>query len=228
MSDDPVRAHWLEYAKDVVLSDDHTEACCRAGGGTLERGGEAWMRWPGYIGAAYEPGGLLFVGNIHRDFASNGVPQWVPDVLVAATRSLRADPSGYGDTYVNDIQRAYHRGLGGDPDGVRAWTVARPFQRVLADLGEAWTQVAYTNASKSQATPGQNADRLIEGCLKRWPLTDLVGILEPRAVVTCSAAARRALANASTPVHYFPQRFSYARLSEISEALTDGAATLDP
>lgn len=66
---------WLEYAASVVLGDHHTEACVAAGGGTLEADGTPELRWPGYLGERFARGGLLLVGNVHRNFASDGVPE---------------------------------------------------------------------------------------------------------------------------------------------------------
>lgn len=73
MRDDltPAEAAWIDYARSVVLGDHHTDMCRRAGGGCLEINGTPELPWPGYIGPQYRSGGLLLVGNVHRNFASD-------------------------------------------------------------------------------------------------------------------------------------------------------------
>jgi len=211
-----VHERWLDYAVDVVASTDHD--CTKDGGGCLEGGGESWMRWPGYLGSEFREGvGLLLVGNVHRDFTSNNVPLWVSELLVSTTKHLRADPENHRSQYFSEVQAAYHRGLAGDDDGGEPWKVARPFAYILRQLGMSWPEVAYTNASKSQHDSAPS--KLITGCLSRWPLEELATRLDARAVITCSAPARESLANKGLAVHYFPQRYSYAKLDEIATAI---------
>lgn len=85
-----VEDHWLEYAVDVVIATDHD--CHTHDGGCLEPGGNPSFRWPGYLGERFQPGSLLLVGNVHRDFGSNDTPPWVSALLVETTRRLQLDP----------------------------------------------------------------------------------------------------------------------------------------
>ena len=58
---------WLDYALSVIQPMDHLTACRLATGGAPTPGLEADIRWPGYVGPAYEsaPFRLLFVGQVH-------------------------------------------------------------------------------------------------------------------------------------------------------------------
>lgn len=118
-----IEAQWLAYATSVLLGDHHTDRCVRSGGGCLEDGGAQQLRWPGYIGPLYKTGGVLLVGNVHRNFASGGVPEWVPSLLIETTQALRRDPIGHAAKYISDIRRAYERGLTSNKLGT--WKVAR-------------------------------------------------------------------------------------------------------
>ena len=212
-----IEAEWLVYARSVVLGDHHTGTCVRSGGGCLESGGAPQLRWPGYIGPLYKSGGLLLVGNVHRNFASGGVPEWVPSLLIRTTQALRRDPTGHSRAYLSDIRRAYERGLTGDELGT--WKVARPFDYLLRGLGMVWEEVVYTNASKSQLIPGADLGRLVHGCLDEWPVDELADRVGASVVITCSSIARDRLLDKGFAFEYFPQRFSYARLDEIIDAV---------
>jgi hypothetical protein len=214
-----VEQAWLAYAQDVVLGDDHTASCVRDGGGCLEAPDAAHLRWPGFMGRLYRPGGLLLVGNVHRNFASDGVPTWVAELLAATTAAFRADPAGHGPGYLADTRRAYLRGLSGAEPG--RWNVSRPFSYLLQRLGLDWDNVCYTNGSKSQAVPGAAIDRLIRGCVQRWPVEDLAARLGASHVITSSAVVRDDLRSKEVPVLHFPQRFSYARLDAIADVIRE-------
>jgi hypothetical protein len=178
------------------------------------------LRWPGFIGSRYQPGGLLLVGNIHRQFISDGVPAWVAELLVDTTRRFRADPVGHADRYLNDTRRGYLQGLT-RPNGARTgfWNVTRGFSYVLDGLDTIWDEVVYTNASKSQQVPGSDLDQVVGGCLDEWPIEDLARMVEARAVITCSALVRDRLTTSDVRFEYFPQRWSYRRLDEIISVL---------
>ena len=75
------------------------------------------------------------------------------------------------------------------------------------------------NASKSQQVPNSKLDKVVAGCLEEWPIAGLARTLEARAVITCSALARDQLAGTDVRFEAFPQRFGYARLNGIVEAL---------
>lgn len=206
---------WLDYAVDVVTATDHD--CLDHGGGCLEPGGEPGLRWPGYIGDRYVAGSLLFVGNVHRDFSSNDTPAWVSDLLVQTTNRLRGRPLEHRQQCLADVRRAYQQGLrGGGERG--SWTVARPFTHILGRLGLDWSQVAYTNASKSQAAPRADITSLIDKCGERYPIDNLAARLEVSSIVACSAPVHRYLTSHHVEHRYFLQQgWSYANLDAIAE-----------
>lgn len=64
---------WLDYCRRVVRDDDHRVACALRGGSAAESPPVfADVRWPGYLGADYRPGGLLWVNIIHEDLGQPG------------------------------------------------------------------------------------------------------------------------------------------------------------
>lgn len=208
-----VDVRWLDYARDVVLADDHTTLCLQGGGGCLEPGGHPELRWPGYLGARYRPGGLLLVGNVHQRFSSNGVARWVGARLVDATQDLRADPAQFGKEYLDITRECYLEGL-------RGWNVAAPFAEIMRALGTSWDDVAYTNASKTQLLPGHNLNKVVRDCLRRFPISTLASsTLEASLVVTCSAQARDALRKAGVPCEYFTQSQQWRKPGEIGDLI---------
>jgi len=191
------------------------------GGQCLEDQGSDEFRWPGYLGRNYKAGGVLFIGNIHQRFGSNKVNPSVSRRLVQATHALRADP-GIADRYLEETRAAYFEGLAGSPK----WNVAKPFDAILAAIGQDWSDVAYTNASKSQMVPTSDLAMVdptnnIAGCLRRFPVSALAADLEARLLVTCSASARNHLTAAGTTPVYFKQK--YRTLQELQQAAKDSA-----
>ena len=203
----------MEYATDVVLADDHTSVCVAAGGGCLDETGTPDLRWPGYLGKSYEAGGVLFVGNVHRNFDSNGVTVSLSRDLVAATLALRTDPTAQ-QAYLTATRASYLSGLAGNP----RWKVSSTFDRTRTALGLDWKQLAYTNAGKTQMVNGSKHTKVIKGCLERFPLPDLVKRLDASLVVTCSAEARKQLEAAGLEPVYFPQLWCSAEQAEVAVA----------
>lgn len=140
-----IEERWLAYAYDVVTADDHTAACLAAGGGCLEPNGSPELRWPGYLGRSCRPGGLLLVGNVHRNFSSNGVSPSVSSELVAATRDWRKSPND-GEDYLQQTRRVYLAGLASSP----RWRVSIPFSYLLARLHLTW-EVVHTPTARSRS-----------------------------------------------------------------------------
>jgi len=95
---------------------------------------------------------------------------------------------------------------------------------VRAALGLEWTQFAYTNAGKTQMIVGSGHTRVIKGCLRRFPLPDLVKKLEASLVVTCSAEARKQLEGAQVAPVYFAQAKQWRPVGQLEEAVARCAA----
>lgn len=93
-----------------------------------------------------------------------------------------------------------------------------------AALGLEWTQFAYTNAGKTQMIVDSGHTRVIKGCLRRFPLPDLVKKLEASLVVTCSAEARKQLEGAQVAPVYFAQAKQWRPVGQLEEAVARCAA----
>ncbi len=83
-----LESEWLDYAWSVLADTEHIRQCEQNGGTGIE---DRSLRWPGYLGARYRPGGLLLVANIHRDFASGRAGSVI---VVAGTPSRQAAENG--------------------------------------------------------------------------------------------------------------------------------------
>jgi hypothetical protein len=116
-----------------------------------------------------------------------------------------------------DIRKAYLQGLrGGGAKG--SWKVSRPFAYILDQLGMHWSQVAYTNVSKSQAVPGADIARLIGKCGERYPIDALATKLEASSIVACSAPLHAYLISQQVEHRYFVQQgWSYSDLDSIAK-----------
>jgi len=176
-----IEQRWLDYCWSVLTDRDHIQQCEQAGGAGLE---DKSLRWPGYLGSAYKPGGLLLVANIHRDFASGQAVSALASNLVSTAKSWR--DGGRSDKsdrqYLSAIQLCYFQGLS-------QWKVGKWFAKYLAKSGESFEQIAYVNAARCQARRG-TCPELQRLCLARFPLDDLAAFLKPRLILTCSTIVR--------------------------------------
>lgn len=212
MSDPAVEAAWLDYAHDVVAAAEHVSQCRAAGGGCLEDPDQT-LRWPGYLGPTFERGRLLLIGNVHRNFASDGVPGASFAAFTSATKRFRDNPrTAEGDAaFLRATRDLYGFGL-------RRWNVGRGFTRILEQLGLTWDDVAYTNAGKCQQLPGGDMGRIRTACVVRFPPSRLAGAIGAQAVITCSRDAETEATEAGLTAEWFPQRYSHARLDEIARS----------
>lgn len=125
------------------------------------------------------------------------------DDLIGATEALRNDPADYRDDYLKAMQDAYLIGFA-------HWNVAIDFDTLLNHLHLDWTQVAYTNAAKSQCLPGDAAQGdIVSACLDRFKISDLAKDLQPRCIISRSAPARDRLTRAGLEPEYFHQTRNY-------------------
>ena len=173
-----VREAWLAYCREVVTDDDHRRACSVLGGSALADGFAPDVRWPGYLGPGYRPGGVVWVANVHRNFDSAGMSRQFAD---QAAESVRAFRDGGSETqFLLAMQETYGPGL-------RGWTVGQWGRKALAELGVELDDVAYLNAARCQATDtGKDLQRL---CQRRWPLRRTIETLQPRLLLLSSLTA---------------------------------------
>lgn len=132
------------------------------------------LRWPGYLGRSYGPGGVLCVATIHRDFASGGVGPEIRDSLVTGTRQQWKDERVSDAEYLSVVRRCYTHGL-------NRWTVGTNLGAALRLLGVGIEEICYTNAARCQypeiepKAPDAGAIklRLVKLCLGRFPIAEL-------------------------------------------------------
>lgn len=184
---------WLVYARSVVQNEEHRLACEAAGGSPPNHPGvdASDVRWPGYLGRNYAPGGVLCVATVHRDFASAGVGVAIRDRLVSGTRQWKA--GGIDDeAYLAAVRDGYEAGL-------RQWTVGNNIGAALQCIGTDIQSICYVNAARCQypeiepKAPAAEAKRtkaaLVHFCLSTFPIEDLVGLLQAAVVLFTNVAA---------------------------------------
>ena len=174
-----VRSRWLRYAAEVVSDADHMSTCRVRGGSPPEAGYFTDVRWPGYLGPLYGPGGVLWIANIHRNFDSAGLSSEFASSAAAAIRGWR-DGKSDDETLLREVRVVYELGL-------RTWTVGYWGRRTLTALGVPIEAVAYANVAKCQAV--DTGVTLQRWCLRRWPLQRLIDDLEPGIVLLTSQTA---------------------------------------
>jgi hypothetical protein len=186
---------WLDYCRRVVRDDEHRIDCAARGGSALGdpdgRGRVVYAeaRWPGYLGALYRPGGILWVNIVHEDLGQRGY-RAEADRYAGATarwRSAGQRDAGEDALYLEAQRRAY---LG----GLSTWTVGNLVRDVVVStLGESLHTIAYCNAARCQVLvrkDGQHGpvqDRLVGLCQAWLPIDIAVDALQPSLVVFTSA-----------------------------------------
>jgi hypothetical protein len=190
-----IESSWLDYAWQVFTDQVHIRECELAGGTSIE---DPQLRWPGYLGARYEAGGLLLVANIHRDFAPRvGIES--ANRLIGCTRAWReAGRSVASDREYLDANRACYI------EGLQRWNVGKWFSKFISLIGIEFDQVAYLNAARCQAVEGacQPLQRL---CLRRFPIEQIVAVLQPSVILTTSLVVFRE-SRLTVPIKWFNQR----------------------
>ena len=180
-------ADWLGYARRLLNDTQHKLACDLAlGTEAIRRSDADDLRWPGYLGSAYRPGGLLIAFTVHRELASGRppLPDQARDGLVAATRAWRNESIDDSE-WLTILRATYSAGLG------RHWTVGK----LLGHLGRLMPlrvdEIAYVNAARCQVVENapvlarrrQIIKDVVERCTIDYPLRDLTAILKPAALV---------------------------------------------
>lgn len=196
-----IESRWLGYARHLVLDATHIEACNALLGAEARLRGEAPdLRWPGYLGASFPPGGLLLVATVHREFESGPRPLRPEqrDALVDTTRAWR-DGLVDDDAWLNVVRNVYSAGL------TSHWTVGRLLRALNQRIGLDVAQVAYANAARCQVVEGppplSRAARIkrnvVAYCTKQYPISELAALIGAGAVIVtkgtydCAAAGLR-------------------------------------
>lgn len=194
---------WLNYAEEVVnCPDAHRRRCIAAGGAVpgSERVDGNELRWPGYLGADWQPGtGVLCVGSVHREAEPakqiDPVNLRTDRELVVATRTWLAAGRSQGSDadYLHSLRAAY-------VDALPTWGPWKKFFRKIAEdgLGMSRSQIAYANLAKCRVAihlgPQQRSaqTRLPLLCQTDFiPMAKLVAAIRPAAVLVCNLNAGR-------------------------------------
>lgn len=201
-----VRDRWLAYCREVVNDTDHHAQCAALGGSDGAGGFPVDVRWPGYLGPLYSPGGLLWVANIHRNFDSAGLTEQFASAAADVVRRYRATDNGVA--YLAETGATYQRGLA-------AWNVVgtRGF-RVLDRLGLTLVEIAYLNAARCQHV--STGERLQKFCQRRWPLRTTVALLRPALLVITSDTALKAAGASPWPCTVIAYNQRNGRLTQAS------------
>jgi len=192
-----IEKKWLEYSWRLVTDDEHLIECKKNGGKGID---DKELRWPGYLGENYKEGGVVFIGNIHRNFNSGGAVNGdLAERLISNLRYWISQERGsITDSYYLAGNRANYL------EGFSKWRISYCFKKFLDAANLTWKDITYINAAKCQSIDGPEK-KLQKLCLKRHSLTDLFESLKPSVVLTGSSVARD-LNTSNTPFFLFNTR----------------------
>jgi hypothetical protein len=203
---------WIDWARLIVDDSAHAAVCdgirdrVRPGAASPSADGADApdLRWPGYVGAAYRPGGVLCVSNIHTRFQSGGLASAEGLVTSALDAHRHWTRHEMDDAeWLASVRAMYAAGLG--PGG---WSVAGGYREAWRQLGEDAHSIAYVNAARCQWFGMKPPKALYAECLTAMPLDPLLDILSPRLVLTTSPSVHaRWAARDELPVVYFHQMY---------------------
>jgi hypothetical protein len=178
----PWMAAWLDHARRLLTDEGHIRACDKIlGDDAVARADASDLRWPGYVGVSYEPGGLLLVATVHREFASGSppLPEALRDRLVAATRDWR-DRRIDDEAWLAELRVAYVAGLG------THWNVGKLLRNLGRRIGVTVERVASVNAARCQIVENpppighvQAKKGVLVACAADFPIADVLQILQP-------------------------------------------------
>lgn len=177
---------WADYAWGVVACPTaHASECMQSGG--IGVAGESDVRFPGFIGAEYEPHrGVLCMGHVHRylperDDVHGGRLHEINAVLAAWCARGRGDVSD--EIFLVDSRAAY---MASAP----TWDYwNRNYALLLKEARVPLNEVAFANVAKCRtATEDDSAAsiRLAALCAKVFPPAALIDLLRPAAVLLAS------------------------------------------
>lgn len=204
---------WLTYARRLLRDDEHHAACDRLlGAEALSRADAPDLRWPGYVGSGYRPGGVLLAATVHREFASGNdpLPASERDALVDATRAWRGEAIS-DEAWLRIVRRVYRAGLD------RHWGVGSLLRGLQRRIGVSVDDVAYVNAARCQVVEDEpvlaniaSIKRKVTGlCSAQYPIAELAGLLGAGAIVVTKRThdlAAASLAHTGSPVFVVDQR----------------------
>lgn len=178
---------WLAYARRLLEDQSHRAACDLVlGPQAVERADAGDLRWPGYLGESFRPGGLLVVQTVHREFSSGrpSLPAAATGRLVAATRAWR-DGSVDDAFWLQEMRAVYVAGFD------RHWAVGRVLRALSRQIGVEVAEVAYVNAARCQVVENEpqleglasRKQAVVRLCASAYPISDLVRLLDPGAIV---------------------------------------------
>ncbi len=178
---------WVEWARTLSCATDAHAQCCVEEQDPLRKLDEQrWMkivqpglRWPGYLGTAYEPGGILSIGIVHTDFATAGLRD--SHEVPKAVQGHQAWSEGAVDNapWLRGLTSMYRQGLSW-PGG---WSVAKHHSYYWKELGESVDSIAYVNAMRCQWPGSKPSDSVVRRCISALPLDRVVALLRPRLVI---------------------------------------------
>lgn len=203
-------AAWVQAARTVCSIDDGHRSACRSAQGKLRRvSEERWskivkpgLRWPGYLGARYEAGGLLSIGIVHTDFSTAGLREAAEVSTALQAHQAWADGRLDDQSWLAALRVMYRSGLSW-PGG---WSVAKHHSFYWKALGESVDEIAYVNAMRCQWPGSGPGDGVVGECVRALSLHGLVGILRPRLVISNSRPAFDELLG-TVPVIYVHQLY---------------------
>lgn len=170
------RSWWLEYCREVVDAGDRHRYGCVQLGGSQDPAFPSDIRWPGYFGPGYRPGGMMIAANIHSDF-DEGLGRQAAAAAADVVRDWAAGRIS-DDDYLLRTGAVYQRGL-------EAWRVGASTGRPMRYLNIPWTDVVYVNGARCQTF--DTGVKLQNLCQLRWPLSQMAANLRPRILVVSSS-----------------------------------------
>ena len=163
---------WLNYAWKVLTEDGGLTTCCVTGTSNEVQ------RWTGCLGGDYSSGRVLMVGAVHNKPV---LEQDKAPLALAARAWVDSGRSSTADSrYIAAVRDFYRRVT---PTWEYGGTVWRTFAKLRDRLSVDVEQVAYANVAKCEMRTGLGYGQLIQQCLRRFPLNDLVDAVNPAIVL---------------------------------------------
>ena len=177
---------WLDYAWQVVACPSkHLLGCASAGG--VGCPGEEDARFPGFVGARFEPGnGVLCLGHVHRyipdkDDIEGDRLAAIEKTITAWRRRGRNDESDA--VFLAESRVTYQ-------SSAPTWDYwARNYQPLLSEARYLIDEIAFANVAKCRTVTEEDSGasyRLAQLCSATFPPERLITLLQPAAVPVAS------------------------------------------
>lgn len=191
-----IESAWLDYAWAVAnCPASHLAVCQREGAAPAVPGRDSGngMRFPGYLGAAYQSGRALCLGSA---WGEPPPEESDPDkTRVALDRTIdeiqrdwvREGRSAASDsTYLRGARSAYS-------EAIQTWPQWRRYFRSIVEdyVGLDVTQIAWSNFAKCRTPAPGGGIALARACQGQFPIADLIEAIHPVVVFTAVLAAGR-------------------------------------